>query len=216
MYAAIGYLEKKQLQRNINMANTRGKEVTNEMGEKAYMLDDGYRVLDDIKNTPRYWKKAKHEMIAKLDNLGPFHLFFTLSCADMRWDENFGAILQERGHEIRYKVIKDDEDNWDTLVEAKKKGGDEYKPIKQFIKEDIEESLHELIRGNVLSATRYFQQRVNHFIQKVVMGANNPMQVKNYTYKVKFQDRGAGHIHGTLWLRMDKIEKLMKEPDGSL
>ena len=54
MYAAIGYLEKKQLQRNINLANTRGKEVINEMGEKAYMLDDGYRVLDDIKNTPRY------------------------------------------------------------------------------------------------------------------------------------------------------------------
>jgi hypothetical protein len=48
MYAAIGYLEKKQLQRNINLSNTRRKEVINEMGEKAYMLDDGYRVLDDI------------------------------------------------------------------------------------------------------------------------------------------------------------------------
>ena len=152
MYAAIGYLEKKQLQRNINLANTRGKEVINEMGEKAYMLDDGYRVLDDIKNTPRYWKKAKHEMIAKLDNLGPFHLFFTLGCADMRWDENFASILHEKGIEIKYWVVKDDEGNWDTIVEAKSKGDDDYKPIKQFIKEDIEESLHELIRGNVLSA----------------------------------------------------------------
>ena len=84
MYAALGYLEKKQLNRNINMANTRGKEVINDMGEKAYVLEDGYRVLDDIKGTPRYWKKTKYEMIAKLDNLGPFHLFFTLSCADMR------------------------------------------------------------------------------------------------------------------------------------
>ena len=122
MYAAIGYLEKKQLQRNVNLANTRGKEVINEMGEKAYMLDDGYRVLDDIKNTPRYWKKAKHEMLAKLDNMGPFHLFFTLSCADMRWDEIFASILQEKSVEIRYSVIQDDEDNWDTIVEAKMKG----------------------------------------------------------------------------------------------
>ena len=129
------------------------------MGEKAYMLDDGYRVLDDIKNTPRYWKKAKHEMLAKLDNLGPFHLFFTLSCADMRWDENFASILHEKGVEIQYSVIPDDEDNWDTIVEAKRTEGSNYKPIKQFIEEDIEESLHELIRGNVLSATRYFQQR---------------------------------------------------------
>ena len=52
MYAAIGYLEKKQLQRNINLANTRGKEVIGQSGEKAYVLEDGYRVLDNIK-TPQ-------------------------------------------------------------------------------------------------------------------------------------------------------------------
>ena len=48
------------------------------------------------------------------------------------------------------------------------------------------------------------------------MGANNPMNVKYYTYKVEFQDRGAGHIHGTLWLDMDKIEDLVKDDDGTL
>ena len=42
------------------------------------------------------------------------------------------------------------------------------------------------------------------------------MHVKNYTYKVEFQDRGAGHIHGTLWLRLDKVEKLVKNEDGTL
>ena len=216
MYAAIGYLEKKQLQRNINLANTRGKEVMNEVGEKAYKLEDGYRVLEDIKNTPRYWKTAKYEMIAKLDNLGPFHLFFTLSCADMRWNENFASILHDKGFDIKYKVAKDDEDNWDTIVTAKKKNDKEYKPIKQFIEEDVEESLHELIRGNVLTATRYFQQRVKNFMSKVAMGQNNPMHVKNYTYKVEFQDRGAGHVHGTLWLRLDKIENLIRDENGHL
>ena len=218
MYAAIGYLEKKQLQRNVNLANTRGKEVVNESGEKAYVLEDGYRVLEDIKNTPRYWKKAKYEMIARLDNLGPFHLFFTLSCADMRWDENFASILQDKGYDIKYELLKDDEDNWDTVVTAKHRvdEDDKYKPIKTFIEEDVEESLHELIRGNVLTATRYFQQRVKHFIDKVAMGKNNPMHVKNYTYKVEFQDRGAGHIHGTLWLRLDKIENMVKDDDGTL
>ena len=97
------------------------------MGEKAYMLDDGYRVLDDIKNTPRYWKKAKHEMIAKLDNLGAFHMFFTLSCADMRWDENFASILQEKGFDIKHKVIKDDEDNRGIIVKVKRLGDDDDK-----------------------------------------------------------------------------------------
>ena len=40
------------------------------------------------------------------------------------------------------------------------------------------------------------------------MGKGNPMNVKYYTYKVEFQDRGAGHIHGTLWLNMENIEQI--------
>ena len=155
-------------------------------------------------------------MLAKLDNLGPFHLFFTLSCADLRWDENFAAILQDK-YDIKYKIEMDDEGNWDTKVTARNRGSDlEYKPLKQFIEEDVEESQHELIRGNVLIATRYYQQRVKNFICKIAMGANNPMNVKYYTYKVEFQDRGAGHIHGTLWLDMDKLEDLVRDDEGTL
>ena len=213
MYAALGYIEKKQLQRNINLAYTRGKEVKGESGEKRYELDDGYRVLDSITNTPRYWKQAKYEMLAKLDNLGPFHLFFTLSCADMRWDENFASILRDKGYHIKYQLIKDDEGNWDTVVEGRTTKG-EWKPIKNFIKEDVQESLHELLRGNVITAARYYQHRVKNFISKVMMGKSNPMNVKYYTYKVEFQDRGAGHIHGTLWLNLKKIENMVKDENG--
>ena len=93
MYAAVGLIEKKQLQRNINITGTRGKRVDNGQGQVTYELEDGYTVLDDVKNTPRYWKKAKYEMLAKLENLGGFQIFFTLSCAEMRWEENFAAIL---------------------------------------------------------------------------------------------------------------------------
>ena len=96
IYAAVAYLEKKQLQRNINISGTRGKKVESNNGEVTYELEDGYTVLDDVKNTPRYWKKAKYEMLAKLENLGSFQLFFTLSCADMRWKENFAAILRDQ------------------------------------------------------------------------------------------------------------------------
>ena len=42
------------------------------------------------------------------------------------------------------------------------------------------------------------------------MGDNNPMMVEYYTYKVEFQDRGAGHIHGTLWLKLEMIERLIR------
>ena len=109
MYSAVAYIEKKQINRNINLAGTRGKKITNEAGGQSYELDDGYRVLEEMKNTPKYWKKAKYEMIARLDNLGPFQLFFTLSCADMRWSENFAAILKDRGYEINYEKTSNDE-----------------------------------------------------------------------------------------------------------
>ena len=150
-------------------------------------------------------------MLAKLDNLGPFHLFFTLSCADMRWEENFGSILKDKGWDVKYTLKRNEEDNWDTIVEARKNNVDNYKPIKVFIQDDIDETLHELVRDNVMTATRYFQHRVKQFIRTIMMGKNNPMYVKYYTYKVEFQDRGAGHIHGTLWLNMDEIEEIEME-----
>ena len=123
MYAAVAYIEKKQIKRNINLAGTGGKKVSNEQGGQTYELEDGYRVLEDIKMTPKYWKKAKYEMIARLDNLGPFQLFFTLSCADMRWDENFAAILLERGYEIDYTQAHTIEDGYlKTNIRARAKG----------------------------------------------------------------------------------------------
>ena len=69
------------------------------------------------------------------------------------------------------------------------------KDIETYLAEEAGISLHEIIRGNVLLATRYFDFRVKKFMDTIVMGANNPMMVQYFTYKVEFQERGAGHIH---------------------
>ena len=42
------------------------------------------------------------------------------------------------------------------------------------------------------------------------------MCVSYYTYKVEFQDRGAGHIHGTMWLRLDDLQDMHRGDDGEL
>ena len=217
-YAAVAYLEKKQLRRNINIAGTRGKKVNHGDGNITYDLEDGYAVLDDIKSTPRYWKKVKQEMIAKLENLGAFQLFFTLSCADLRWDENFAAILRDMGLNLIFSVIPDDTGYAYTKIEVEyiKEGKKTRKDLKEYIDEEIKTSLHELIRGNVLLATRFFNQRVKKFFTTIVMGKNNTMNVQYYTYKVEFQERGAGHIHGTLWLNLEKLEDLVRSDDGPL
>ena len=77
-------------------------------------------------------------------------------------------------------------------------------------------SLHELIRGNVVLATRFFNHRVKKFFHTIVLGHNTPMNVQYYTYKVEFQERGAGHIHGTLWLNLSNLEKLTRSINGDL
>ena len=217
-YAAVAYLEKKQLQRNINLSGTRGRQIENKDGGITYELEDGYTVLDDIKNTPRYWKKAKYEMLAKLDNIGAFQFFFALSCADMRWQENFAAILRDQGLNLTYKVIPDEEGEYTTNIEVEfeKEGKTVRKDIQQYLEDEVQSSLHEMIRGNVLLATRYFNDRVKKFMNLIVMGDNNPMMVEYFTYKVEFQERGAGHIHGTLWLKLDMIERLIRNDNNEL
>ena len=108
VFAAIAYIEKKQIERNKGISFIRGKSSSDGEGSKTYSLDDPYSVLDNIKNTPRYWQKTRYELIARLENLGPFNFFFTLSCADMRWPENFTALLQDQ--EISYKYENGEED----------------------------------------------------------------------------------------------------------
>ena len=98
VFAAVTYLERKQISRNTGISFIRGKSSAQADGTRTYSLDDPC-----IKNTPRYWQKARYELIAKLENLGPFHFFFTLSCADMRWPENFTALLQDQVIKCNYQ-----------------------------------------------------------------------------------------------------------------
>ena len=166
-----------------------------------------------MKNTPKYWQKAKYEILAKLDNFGPFNVFFTLSCADLRWEANFAAILQDRGIELNYTCFEED-GKWSYIIEARTSSG-AWKPIEKFLEEDMEESKHELIRGNVVTATRYCHQRVKSFMSKIVMAKSNPMSVKYYTWRAEFQERGALHVHGTIWVNTRKLE-MLKEVNGRL
>ena len=65
---------------------------------------------------------------------------------------------------------------------------------------------HEMIRENVLLATRNFHHRVETFRREIIFGRNNPMKVRHISYRVEFQGRGAGHIHGVLWLDMKELK----------
>ena len=209
VFAAAGYLEEKQMERNIGVSYNKGKKIESGDGSKTYELDDAFSVLDNIKGTPKYWKKAKAEMLGKIDNFGPFHWFYTLSCADMRWDVNFTSILREKG----YKVIWEQDQNDEVIVQVEflKAGTITKRSLKIFLEDECDESLHEFIRTNVFIATRNFIQRVRSFRTEIMMGKNNPMRIKYWSDKMEFQGRGAGHIHGVAWCDLDEIFELIKE-----
>ena len=84
-----------------------GRKNVNAAGATKYELEDAFTTFEGIKNTPKYWQKVKFEMIAKLENIGPFHFFFTLSCGDTRYDENFSSFLVENGNSLQYFTNED-------------------------------------------------------------------------------------------------------------
>ena len=127
--------------------------------------------------TPRYWQRKRYELISKIENLGPFHLFFTLSSAEKRWSENFTTFLQT--HDVRYTIENGLE--FCTIDGV---------PMEEFLQQEVNQSLHEFIRQNILTATLNFNNRVTEFIQRIVLNKNGPFSVQHYNYRVEFQLRG--------------------------
>ena len=212
VYAASTYIEKQQLERNINIAYTRGTRRSTDEGNTIFNLEDSFAVLDKISNTPKYWQQAKNELVAKLENLGPFQFFFTLSCAEKRWLENMAVILKNSlgdkliSYKYREQIESDAEDSNETqpevelLIDGMRM--DEY-----FEHNNIQINIHDEMRKNVLTLTRHFDHRVKKFMKNIVMGDNNPMNVQYFNYRIEFQARGAGHTHGVLWLDLEAVER---------
>ena len=193
VFAAQYYIERQQLEQNINISYLKGKVS----GGNLLELHDSFAVFDKIPGTPKYWLNKRYELLAKLENLGAFQFFFTLSMADMRWSEIVTSVLAQEGKRIEYNSSKYDDPSIITI---------DGEPFEDYVKR---ESIHELVKDNVLTATRCFDQRVKTFIKHIIQGKNSPMCVKYFNYRVEFQLRGAGHIHGVLWINVDQMEKMI-------
>ena len=111
--------------------------------------------------------EKENELIARLENLGPFTFFFTLSCADKRWNENFTTFLQD--HDLKFVI-----ENGIEKCFVDNMSLDEYLKIN--------ESKHEFIRKNILTATLNFNNRVQEFIKLIIM---NPKGEVSLTKNIK-------------------------------
>ena len=137
IFAAAAFIEQKQLASKANISFMRGKKTVNKEGVTQFDLNDAFTVLEGVKNTPKYWQTVKYDMIAKLENIGPFHIFFTLSCGDTICEENFLSFLVENGYSIKYEVDKNGDTK--TTVAITKDGREINKPLHHFLQEDVNE-----------------------------------------------------------------------------
>ena len=200
LFSAVYHCERQQFEQRISLSVQRGVMKDGNLDE----LNDAMSVFEEVKGTPKYWQKIRTDMIAKIKQLGPFQFFFTLSCADKRWAENFVSILTQLGHNVVFQKsgctgnIEKDE------VEAFVDG----LPLKDFIKENYphDRDLHEMVKDNVFTITKVFDKRVRNFINEIIRGENSPMRNLHYQYRIEFQSRGAGHAHGVLWLDLSALD----------
>ena len=200
LFSAVYHCEREQFEQRINLSVQRGVMNNGNLDE----LNDAMAVFEEIKGTPKYWQKIRTDMIAKIKQLGPFQFFFTLSCADKRWAENFVSILNQMGHNVVFEKSGCTDNIEKDEIEAFVDG----QPLHKFIKEKYPNNrdLHELVKDNVFTITKVFDKRVRNFINEIIRGKNGPMKNRHYQYRIEFQSRGAGHAHGVLWLDLSALD----------
>ncbi len=110
----------------------------------------------------------------------------------------------------------DENGHVEVIIGKDGKGKEIIKTWEKFLEHETDLSKHEMIRKNVLLATRNFQHRVEVFKKEIIFGNNNPMKIRHISYRVEFQGRGAGHIHGVLWVDLKEIKLKNVRSDTTL
>jgi hypothetical protein len=181
LFMAQQYIERNQLERQIDVAGTKGKPGIS----GSVSLTDPFSIFVQIRGSPKYWQKVRYELMAKLEQLGPFQLFFTLSCGELRWSEVFVAMFKEQDVTVTY--MTDDVGQWN--------GSDETilinnQPLWEYIEaKNINKS--NLLREEVLHVTRMFENRVKSFIKNILLSQGvGTIPVAFFSYRVEFQARG--------------------------
>ena len=72
-FAAMSYVEAERLRNNANLTGMKGRRVEGVNGV-SFELKDPVTVFDKVKGTPKYFQKAKFDLISKFENIGPFQV----------------------------------------------------------------------------------------------------------------------------------------------
>ena len=166
---------------SLRKCKTKGKKYTaGDLKSEDYLnklvhLDEGFRVLRNLRGSPPYFEKCKKDLFAMIRQLGNPTWFCSFSAAETRWTH----LLKTLGRIIEKKEYTDDE-----------------------IKQMTWEQKSDLIQKDPVTCARNFEHMVQLFIRDVLKSSVMPIgEIADYFYRVESQQRGSPHIHGLFWVR---------------
>ncbi len=143
--------------------------------DKLINLDEGFRVLRNLRGSPPYFERCKKDLFAMIRQLGKPTWFCSFSAAETRWI-----------HLI--KIL-------DRLIDNKDYSDEE-------VKQMTWQKISELIQNDPVTCARNFEHMVQLFIHNFIKSSSHPIgEVVDFFYHVEFQQRGSPHIHGLFWIK---------------
>ena len=138
-----------------------------------------------------------------MKQLGPFHIFLTLSCGEAIWFDIFATVLKRHGYDVIFE--EDESGEWDgdeekITVEGKK--------LWDFV-DSLNQSRDEILKQCTYIVTMHFEERVKSFLDNILLGkGEGKVPIEYYSYRVEIQARGMPHIHLVAWIEKDYLENL--------
>ena len=173
LFTACYFLERKSIESQIDISGVKGVSKINDNGVKKLHLKDPFNVFAKVKGTPKYWQVSRNDLVAKVKQLGPFHVFYTFSCGEMRFTEIFLSIFIRQGYKVEIPEDWNGDDN-DIMVE----GID----LWTYVNEVMSQNKHELFSNYVALITRHFDARVKSLVKNILIGGGKnkvPLKILN-------------------------------------
>ncbi|KAJ8018509.1 ATP-dependent DNA helicase PIF1 [Holothuria leucospilota] len=164
----------------LRRCKTKGQKLTaseilnKETVTKLIQLDEGYHIFRSLRNSPPYLEKRKKDLMAMIRQLGFPTYFVSLSAAETRWTD----LLRILGKMVDNKEYTEEQLlNADWNLKSR------------------------LIQSDPVTCVRFFDHRLQVFINDVLRGSLHPIGViKDYFLRIEFQQRGSPHAHIMFWI----------------
>jgi hypothetical protein len=198
IFAAQQRVERESLECQFNISFLKGNFTENN-GKLSLHSKDYFEIFNHVRGSPKYWHAMRGEMMARINQLGPFHAFFTLSSAELRWPEIISTILHLDGKSVEIITTQKD-----TIIKVNGIMLNDYVNAMSL-------NLHQIIKDNIVIVIRMFDNRLRTFIQEILLSKWTTLNVVYFTYRIEFQLRGLPHAHGVFWFDPEEMKPYYHE-----